>query len=141
MGIAGRGGEGSYRSVLGRLDRAGLEHLAVLVVANARPELVDDRPHWTAPQPGYEALTLGPLSKTATESLLTNLSGDAPLSAEVRERIAAAAEGNPLFVEQISAMAAEESGQLTIPPSIQALLAERLDRLSADERDVIERGP
>ena len=111
----------------------------ILVVANARPELVDDRPHWTAPQPGYEALTLGPLSKTATESLLTNLSGDAPLSAEVRERIAAAAEGNPLFVEQISAMAAEESGQLTIPPSIQALLAERLDRLSADERDVIER--
>ena len=61
------------------------------------------------------------------------------MSAEVRERIAAAAEGNPLFVEQISAMAAEDSGQLTIPPSIQALLAERLDRLSADERDVIER--
>ena len=111
----------------------------ILVVANARPELVEDRPHWTAPQPGYEALTLGPLSKSATESLLTDLSGDAPLSAEVRERIAAAAEGNPLFVEQISAMAAEDSGQLTIPPSIQALLAERLDRLSADERDVIER--
>ena len=111
----------------------------ILVVANARPELVDDRPHWTAPQPGYEALTLGPLSRSATESLLTDLSGDAPLPAEVRERIAAAAEGNPLFVEQISAMAAEDSGQLTIPPSIQALLAERLDRLSSDERDVIER--
>ena len=107
--------------------------------ASARPELVEVRPHWTAPQPGYEALTLEPLSKTATEALLANLAGDAPLSTEVRERIAAAAEGNPLFVEQISAMAAEDSGQLTIPPSIQALLAERLDRLSADERDVIER--
>ena len=111
----------------------------ILVVAIARPELVEDRPHWTTQQQSYEALTLGPLSKTATESLLDDLSGDAPLPAEVRERIAAAAEGNPLFVEQISAMAAEDSGQLSIPPSIQALLAERLDRLSTDERDVIER--
>jgi class 3 adenylate cyclase/tetratricopeptide (TPR) repeat protein len=111
----------------------------ILVVAIARPEVVEDRPHWVSAQPDYDALTLGPLSKSATESLLADLSGDAPLSAEVRERIAKAAEGNPLFLEQISALAAEESGQLTIPPSIQALLAERLDRLSADERDVIER--
>ena len=111
----------------------------ILIVANARPELVDDRPHWSSPHPGYEALTLGPLSRSASESLLTDLSGGSPLSAELRTRIAAAAEGNPLFVEQISAMAAEASGELTIPPSIQALLAERLDRLTADERDVIER--
>lgn len=111
----------------------------ILVVAVARPELIEDRPQWNAPHPSYEALTLGPLSMPATESLLAGLSADAPLSAEVRERIAAAAEGNPLFVEQISAMAAEEGRELTIPPSIQALLAERLDRLSADEREVIER--
>ncbi len=118
---------------------AWIREAPILVVAISRPELVEVRPHWTTPQPSYEALTLGPLSKTATQSLLADLSGDAPLPAEVRDRIAAAAEGNPLFVEQISAMAAEDSSQLTVPPSIQALLAERLDRLSADERDVIER--
>jgi tetratricopeptide (TPR) repeat protein len=50
-----------------------------------------------------------------------------------------AAEGNPLFVEQMGAMAAEDGGDLSIPPSIHALLAERLDRLSAEEREVIER--
>jgi class 3 adenylate cyclase/tetratricopeptide (TPR) repeat protein len=116
-----------------------IRDVPILVVALARPELVEDRPRWIAPQPGYEALTLGPLARPATESLLADLSADAPLSAEVRERIAAAAEGNPLFVEQISAMAAEDGGKLTIPPSIQALLTERLDRLSADEREVIER--
>src|SRR5262249_58374013 len=62
-------------------------------------------------------------------------------SVEPRERIADAAEGNPLFVEQMSAMAADQDGgrELSIPPSIQALLAERLDRLTERERDVIER--
>jgi class 3 adenylate cyclase/tetratricopeptide (TPR) repeat protein len=111
----------------------------ILVVALARPELIEDRPHWMARQPGYETLTLRPLSRATTEALLAGLSAEAPLSAEVRERIASAAEGNPLFVEQMSAMAAEEGGELTIPPSIQALLAERLDRLNAEERQVIER--
>jgi class 3 adenylate cyclase/tetratricopeptide (TPR) repeat protein len=111
----------------------------ILVVAIARPELIEDRPHWIARQPGYETLTLGPLSRATTEALLAGLLAEAPLSPEVRDRIAAAAEGNPLFVEQMSAMAAEEGGELTIPPSIQALLAERLDRLNEEERQVIER--
>jgi class 3 adenylate cyclase/tetratricopeptide (TPR) repeat protein len=109
----------------------------ILVLALSRPELIEDRPQWIAGQPSYEALTLGPLSRDATESLLTGLS--APLSAAIRARIAAAAEGNPLFMEQISAMAAEEGGDFTIPPSIHALLTERLDRLSGEEREVIER--
>jgi class 3 adenylate cyclase/tetratricopeptide (TPR) repeat protein len=111
----------------------------ILVVALARPELADDRPHWIASQPSYDALTLGPLSRTATESLLAGLSAGTSLSAAVIERIAAAAEGNPLFVEQISAMAAEDGAEFSIPPSIQALLTERLDRLSPEEREVIER--
>jgi predicted ATPase/class 3 adenylate cyclase len=111
----------------------------ILVVAIARPELVEGRPRWITPQPGHDGLTLEPLSMAATETLLANLSAEAPLAAETRERIAAAAEGNPLFVEQISAMAAEAGEDLAIPPSIQALLAERLDRLSAQEREVVER--
>ncbi len=108
----------------------------ILIVALARPEFIEQRPHWVAPHPSYDALTLQPLSKAATESLLGGL---AQIPAEVRDRIVAAAEGNPLFVEQMSAMVAEDAGDVSIPPSIQALLAERLDRLSADEREVIER--
>ena len=108
----------------------------ILIVALARPEFIEQRPHWVAPHPSYDALTLQPLSKTATESLLGGL---AQIPAEVRDRIVAAAEGNPLFVEQMSAMVAEDGGDVSIPPSIQALLAERLDRLSPDEREVIER--
>ena len=47
----------------------------ILVLAVARPELVEDRPQWNAPHPSYEALTLGPLSRTATESLVADLLG------------------------------------------------------------------
>ncbi len=58
----------------------------------------------------------------------------------MRRRIAATSEGNPLFVEQMVAMAADDgNGELAVPPSIHALLAERLDRLSPDERAVVER--
>ena len=108
----------------------------ILIVALARPEFIEQRPHWVAPHASYDALTLEPLSRAASESLLGDL---AQVPAEVRDRIVTAAEGNPLFVEQMSAMVAEGDGEVSIPPSIQALLAERLDRLTADERDVIER--
>jgi class 3 adenylate cyclase/tetratricopeptide (TPR) repeat protein len=111
----------------------------ILVVASARTELIEQRPHWIAPQPNYDALTLEPLSRAETETLLVDLATESRLSAEIRERIVTAAEGNPLFVEQMSAMVAEEGGDVSIPPSIQALLTERLDRLSTDEREVIER--
>src|SRR5262249_33667853 len=111
----------------------------ILVLALTRPELIEQRPHWIRPQPNYDALTLEPLSSAATESMLVGLSTKTPLPAETRERIVTAAEGNPLFVEQMGAMVAEDGDDLSIPPSIQALLAERLDRLSAVEREVIER--
>jgi class 3 adenylate cyclase/tetratricopeptide (TPR) repeat protein len=111
----------------------------ILVLALTRPELIEQRPHWIRPQPNYDALTLEPLSSAATESLLVGLSTEASLPAEIREQIVAASEGNPLFVEQMGAMAAEDGGDLSIPPSIHALLTERLDRLSAEEREVIER--
>src|SRR5207253_3510470 len=64
------------------------------------------------------------------------------LAADVRARIVEAAGGNPLFLEQMLAMVAEQGtagGELAVPPSIQALLAARLDRLESDERAVLER--
>jgi class 3 adenylate cyclase/predicted ATPase len=50
------------------------------------------------------------------------------------------AEGNPLFLEQLVALMRDSGDDLHIPPSIQALLAARLDRLTQDEREAVERG-
>ena len=59
----------------------------------------------------------------------------------MREKIARAAGGNPLFVEEMLAMAGEaESGEVVVPPTLQALLAARLDQLETAERSVLERG-
>ena len=69
------------------------------------------------------------------------LPGGTGLDPAVRERVAHAAEGNPLFVEQMVALIAADgwSGELEVPPTIQAILAARLDRLGPAERAVIER--
>jgi tetratricopeptide (TPR) repeat protein len=62
------------------------------------------------------------------------------LPVELRERIARAAGGNPLFVEEMLAMANEAEGEAVVPPTLQALLAARLDQLEVIERSVLERG-
>ncbi len=113
----------------------------ILVICLARPELVENRPTWITPQANADALALEPLSADEMESLLVRLAAETSLPAAVRDRIGAAAEGNPLFLEQMAAIAAERNGEaeLSIPPSIHALLAERLDRLTHEEREVIER--
>jgi predicted ATPase len=70
---------------------------------------------------------LEPLDAEETDELIERLLGDAVLAEPVRVRIRQAAEGNPLFVEQMLAMVAESpNGEVVVPPTIQALLAARL---------------
>jgi len=110
----------------------------ILLLCLARPEFLDHRPTWLSGQETAASTTLTPLSPSAADELLDALGTDG----ERRERIAEAAEGNPLYAEQMAAMVAEGGdveGLLTIPPTIQALLSARLDRLTLDERGVVER--
>jgi tetratricopeptide (TPR) repeat protein len=60
---------------------------------------------------------------------------------DLLERVVEAAEGNPLFLEQLLAFVAEEGAIVgrPLPPTIQALLAARLDRLGPGERAVLAR--
>jgi predicted ATPase/class 3 adenylate cyclase len=113
----------------------------ILLLCLARPELLDTRPAWTSLGPRAQLLTVEPLGEAESEALLDALGEGTALPRDVRARIAQAAEGNPLFVEQMVAMVAEggAGAELAVPPSIQALLGERLDRLEPQERAVIER--
>jgi class 3 adenylate cyclase/tetratricopeptide (TPR) repeat protein len=112
----------------------------MLIACLARPDFLESRPAWATPAADATLLALEPLSSAGTEALLDGLRGDAALGPEDRARIMEAAEGNPLFVEQMAAMVAEGGARdgLTVPPSIQALLNERLDRLDQQERTLIE---
>jgi tetratricopeptide (TPR) repeat protein len=109
----------------------------LLLLCIARPDLFERRAAWATPKPNATLVTLEPLAGDETEALVEELG---ELSGESRARIVEAAEGNPLFVEQLVAMQAESgNGELEIPPTIQALLAARIDRLEPEERAVIER--
>ena len=81
---------------------------------------------------------LEPLSEAETRELVASLAADdAP---RLAGRIWEAAEGNPLFAEEMLRMLTDENGdgEARIPPTINALLAARLDRLEADERAVAQ---
>ena len=69
------------------------------------------------------------------------MAGAIGVSDEVRSRIVEAAEGNALFVEQLHAYVTEVGAEEleSVPPSIEALLASRLDRLDPSERKLLER--
>ncbi|MGH3134832.1 MAG: ATP-binding protein, partial [Gaiellaceae bacterium] len=108
----------------------------VLVVCLARPELLELWPGWSRLG---ETIELSALDAADSETLISALAGD--LHAAVRTRVLEAAEGNPFFLEQMVAdlrETAREPGP-SLPPTIRALLAARLDRLGPGERAVLER--
>jgi class 3 adenylate cyclase/tetratricopeptide (TPR) repeat protein len=122
----------------------------LLLLCATRPELLEQRPGWSEHGPLFE---LQPLSEEESGQVIEHLLGDAAIPAEVRARIIAAAEGNPLFVQQVLSMMIDDGlleredgrwiptgdlSDLAIPGSIQALLAARLDLLTPQERAVIE---
>ena len=103
----------------------------VSLIRLGRPELLDQRP---AP-PGTETIELGPLVETDAEALLAGVGAPKPARAEIM----AVAEGNPLFLEQLAAVAADAApGALPIPPTIEAVIAARLDQLPRRELALLE---
>jgi class 3 adenylate cyclase/tetratricopeptide (TPR) repeat protein len=139
-----------------------IEHLAdwtrdapLLLLCIARPELLEVRPEWGGGKMNATTILLESLPSDEASVLVDNLLGRADIPTAARTRILEAAEGNPLFVEEMLGMliddgllrfeagewrAVEDLEQVTVPPTIQLLLAARLDRLDAEERAVIERG-
>jgi predicted ATPase/DNA-binding SARP family transcriptional activator len=112
----------------------------ILLICLARPELRDVRPGWAGGKLNATSILLEPLSEAESVELVHNLASVA-LDESMRQRIADACEGNPLFVEEMLALALEDGqppGELVVPPTIQALLAARLDRLGEEERAVID---
>jgi class 3 adenylate cyclase/tetratricopeptide (TPR) repeat protein len=122
-----------------------VEHVAdlsrdapILLLCMARPDLLDRRTGWGGGKVNATSVLLEPLTSEETELLIDNL---AHLDEGLRTRIREAAEGNPLFVEEMVALLQESGdGEVTVPPTIQALMAARLDQLEGDERNVLQCG-
>jgi len=122
----------------------------LVILGSARHELLERHGDWAAAHDA-ELIRLYPLSEADSGRIIEELLGS--LEPAIRARIAAVAEGNPLYVEQIVSMLVEtgaldrgpdgwvvrEPGrELQIPPTVHALVASRLDALQGEERSVVD---
>jgi predicted ATPase/DNA-binding SARP family transcriptional activator len=124
-----------------------VEHIAewsttspILLLCLGRPDVVDERPRLGGGRSNISSVVLEPLSQRESDELI--LLGGVELDEATRAQIAEAAEGNPLFIEQMLAIVSEhgaDGAELAVPPTIHALLAARLGRLDASDRAVLQR--
>ena len=138
-----------------------LEHITdwsrdapILLLAIARPELLEERPTWGGGKLNATTLLLEPLDDAAVGQILANLVGNQPLPGELVRKIEEAAEGNPFFVEELLSMLVDDGvlerdgdayrvtrtpSEIPVPPTVELLLAARLDRLPPEERALLGR--
>jgi len=122
----------------------------ILLLVNYRPEYRHD---WSS-RTHYTQLRLDPLGRESSAEMLSALLGDEPALELLKQLIAGKTQGNPFFVEEIVQALFEQAiiarngggavtlkqplGQITIPPTVQALLASRIDRLPPDEKAFLQ---
>lgn len=126
----------------------------LLVVAIARPELLESRPGWAGGTPNSIALSLEPLGVEDTAAMLgARLPG--AIEPVLRDRLVGAAAGNPLFLEELVTVllerdelrrdadgrwsVADPAAPLVLPTSVHTVLAARVDSLAASDRTLLGR--
>jgi len=121
----------------------------LLLVVSYRPEFQDDWKH----RPNYRQLHLNPLASENLAALLQALLGSNPNLQILKNFLMQRASGNPFFVEEI-VRALAENGVIEgarsnyrlakpfvsheIPPTVQAVLAARIDALPAAEKRLLQ---
>ena len=142
--------ESAFLDLIGRVTDTA-EDSPCLFVCATRPELTERRPAgWSGPAARSAA---GAAVEEQTALVVENMLGEADLHPTARRSIVEAADGNPLFAEQLVTMLIEDGHlrrddgrwvpvgdlrALSLPPTIDALLSARLDLLTAEQRAVME---
>ncbi|MBV8056157.1 MAG: AAA family ATPase, partial [Deltaproteobacteria bacterium] len=120
----------------------------ILLLVNYRPEY---RHEW-GNRTHYSQLRLDPLGYESAEAMLASLLGEAPELAPLKRLIVERTEGNPFFMEEAVQTLFDEGAlardgeikllrplaELKIPPTVQAVLAARIDRLPATEKELLQ---
>jgi class 3 adenylate cyclase/tetratricopeptide (TPR) repeat protein len=118
------------------------EGVPLLIVCAARPELYERRPGWGAGHRNAHVINLAPLSDRETGELVSNLVGATILTPDFRDAILERAGGNPLYAEEfvrlLTDRGALDPDDTPLPDTVQALIAARLDTLSADRKSLLQ---
>jgi predicted ATPase len=112
----------------------------LVLVCVARPELLEQRPAWAARTERAVFIELMPLANGLSAALLESLTRDQLISPSIRARVLQTAAGNPLYLEQLAVSLSEQTesqARPVLPPTIEALLTARLQRLGPGASSVI----
>ena len=113
----------------------------LLVVATARPELLERRPGWGGGKLNATTLALAPLSDEQTAELIAQLARAALCSRPTRRAsLLERAGGNPLYAEQFVELYVEQGStdELPLPETLQGIIAARLDGLPESEKSLLQ---
>jgi class 3 adenylate cyclase/tetratricopeptide (TPR) repeat protein len=108
----------------------------ILVVVNARPELLERRPDWGGGKRNATTISLSPLTDADTAALVDSLTSDLP--AETQLVLLKRAGGNPLYAEEFARMLAERGETEEVPETLQGVIAARLDGLPPEEKALLQ---
>ncbi|MCW2598189.1 MAG: adenylyl cyclase class-3/4/guanylyl cyclase [Frankiales bacterium] len=119
----------------------------LLILATARPELLERRAAWVSGLADAMTITLTPLAEPDISTVLARLLGDTVLPQQLQRRLLDLVNGNPLYAEEYVRMLTD-SGALTaasqdlladlpLPDSVQGVVNSRLDLLTAAQRSVV----
>jgi DNA-binding SARP family transcriptional activator len=114
----------------------------IALVCIARPELLELRPAWAAETERQVSVVLTPLGEAPAAELLDALTTGQHIAPSTRTRVIDTAAGNPLYLEQLAVSVSEQAGsevRLALPPTLQALLTARLQRLGPGAGSVLAR--
>ena len=112
----------------------------LLVVATARPELLERRPGWGGGKLNATTLALSPLSDEQTAELIGRLLAQPLLAADSQQTLLERAGGNPLYAEQFVELYTEQGStdELPLPETLQGIIAARLDGLPDSEKSLLQ---
>jgi class 3 adenylate cyclase/tetratricopeptide (TPR) repeat protein len=118
--------------------------------------VINFRPEYSAPwmrKSYYRQISLAPLGADAIRALLAELLGQDPSLNGLPDLIQERTAGNPFFIEEVVRSLAESGNlegkrgayrlvrpieQASVPPTVNAILAARIDRLSEQEKRVLQ---
>jgi class 3 adenylate cyclase/tetratricopeptide (TPR) repeat protein len=112
----------------------------ILVIATARPELLDRRQAWGGGKLNVSTIALTPLSDEEAAQIIHGVLDQAALPAETQRALLERAGGNPLYAEQFARLYTERGSadDLPLPETVQGLIAARLDGLSPEEKRIVQ---
>jgi class 3 adenylate cyclase/tetratricopeptide (TPR) repeat protein len=117
-------------------------HSPLLVLATARPELLERRPGWGGGKSNAATVSLSPLSEADIARLLASLLEQAVMPAETQAQLLARAGGNPLYAEEYARMISERGltpiDGTPLPETVQGIVTARLDGLSTDDKTLLQ---